>query len=207
VVSAGSGHKPQVRVFNGATGTLISAFFAFEPSFTGGVRVAVGDVNGDGHADIIAGAGPGRAPEVRVFNSLSATRLPGSQGSFLAYNSGFTGGVFVAAADFNHDGKADIVTGPGAVNQTQPGQQMASNRPMRVFSGATGLILANFVAQPNHLDVDVRVAAVDLTGDGIPEFIVGFGPGAALPARAFNGVSHAALNIFFGRYNGAFTGA
>ena len=145
---------------------------------------------------------------MHVFNGLSATLFPGRQGDILAYTGGFTSGVFVAAADFNHDGKVDIITGPGALNQSQPGQTVSGNRPVRVFSGASpGLILANFVAQPRHLDVDVRVAAVDLTGDGIPDFITGFGPGAVLPVRAFNGVSHAALSIFFGKYRGSFTGA
>jgi hypothetical protein len=38
------------------------SIFAFPVSFAGGVYVAAGDVNGDGHADVIARAGPGAAP-------------------------------------------------------------------------------------------------------------------------------------------------
>src|SRR6266487_4736719 len=44
-----------VKVFDGVTGALIRNFLAFDPSFTGGVFVAGGDVNGDGSADIIVG--------------------------------------------------------------------------------------------------------------------------------------------------------
>ncbi len=43
-------------------------FFAYNPSFTGGVRVATGDVNGDGAAEVITSPGQGGGPHVRVFD-------------------------------------------------------------------------------------------------------------------------------------------
>ena len=46
-------------MYDGPTGALQFSFFAYDPSFTGGVRVALGDVNGDGVNDIITAAGPG----------------------------------------------------------------------------------------------------------------------------------------------------
>ena len=71
--------------------------------------VAAGDVDGDGHLDIITGAGASVETRVRVF---SGTNLNGPPiRDFVAY-SGFNVGVNVAAGDFDGDGKADIVTSP-----------------------------------------------------------------------------------------------
>src|SRR5207249_11652327 len=71
-----------------------------------GVFVALGDINGDGHADIITGAGGG-ASAVQVF---SGTTL-GLMQSFNAY-PGSPQGVAVGAVDRNGDGRADILTMP-----------------------------------------------------------------------------------------------
>src|SRR4029434_3498419 len=77
VVGKGFQFAPQVRVFDVASGARRPTVFAFDKSFTGGVRVAVGDVNGDGQRDIITGAGRGGPPTVRVFNGLTAQPLAG----------------------------------------------------------------------------------------------------------------------------------
>jgi hypothetical protein len=46
-------------------------------SFQGGVRVAAGDVNGDGTADIMTGAGPGGGPHDLLFDPVQEYR-PGT---------------------------------------------------------------------------------------------------------------------------------
>ena len=63
--------------------------------FPGGVSMTLGDVNGDGDVDIIAGAGPGGGPHVRVFSGVDLAELA----SFFAYDPAFIGGVQVAAGD------------------------------------------------------------------------------------------------------------
>ena len=107
VTGLGSGGAPQVGVFDSSTATRLSTFLAYGATFTGGVRVAAGDVNGDGVTDLVTGAGPGGASHIKVFDGATGTVLF----SFFAFDPSFSGGVFVAAGDINGDGKADIVVG------------------------------------------------------------------------------------------------
>ena len=74
----------------------VYSFLAYEPEFAGGVRVAAGDLNGDGATEIITAPGPGHAPLVRVFRTYANGALS-ELSAFYAYDSGFSGGVFVAA--------------------------------------------------------------------------------------------------------------
>ena len=88
---------------------LLASFFAYDPAFSGGVCVAVGDVNGDGKPDIITGAGAGGGPHVEVFDLTGHL-----ENEFFAYDPRFTGGVNVAVGDLTGDGQGDIITGAGA---------------------------------------------------------------------------------------------
>jgi hypothetical protein len=189
IIGVGQGVVPYVSSLGpGGSG---SSFLAFDVAFLGGVRVAGGDVNGDGHADFVAGAGPGGSPAIKVFDGQSGSELH----FFSAYASGFSGGVYVAAGDINGDGKADIITGPDSGGGPQ----------VKVFSGADGGLLSSFFAyNPGWLG-GVRVAAGDLTGDGVADIITSPGAGGAPQVNVFNGATAATEASFFA-YDGAFRG-
>ena len=164
-VGADAGSAPVVKVYNG-DGSIRLSIMAFDPSFTGGVHVAVGDVNGDGVPDVIAAPGPGGSPTVEVFDGINGTPLS----SFPAFEDTFRGGVNLSVGDFNGDGKADIVASP----------DQGGGPRVEIFNGSDHSVLANFygIDDPNFRGGD-RTAVGDLNGDGNPDLLVaaGFGGG------------------------------
>jgi len=186
ITGPGPGGGPHVRVWSGQTRQELFGFFAYGANFPGGVRVAAGDVDGDGKADIITAAGPGGGPHVRVFSGATGQPIR----EFFAYAPNFSGGVFVSAGDFNGDGKADIVTSPGA----------GGGPHVRVFSGVNlGEIASVFPYESNFLG-GVHVHALDVTFDNRADLIVGPGPGRQPQVRTLqlSGSGFSTLNTFLG---------
>src|SRR5262249_39790747 len=82
-----------VQAVDGRSLAELQSFFAFDPAFQGGAFVAAGDADGDGRAEVIAAAGPGGAPHVRLFAADGS-----EDGSLLAFDGSFRGGARVAVA-------------------------------------------------------------------------------------------------------------
>ncbi|MDA1014623.1 MAG: carbonic anhydrase family protein [Planctomycetota bacterium] len=173
ITAAGPSGGPHVKVYDGVSGNAVMSFFAFDAAFRGGVHIATGDVNGDGRSDIIAGAGAGAVPIVRVFSGADGSVMY----NFLAYEAGFQGGVDVAAGDVTGDGKADIITGAGP----------SGGPHVKVFDGETLATVQSFFAYDAGFRAGVSVSAVDTNGDGRADIITGVGPGAAGQVNVFDG--------------------
>src|SRR5262249_58027260 len=148
VVATGPGTAPVVKIIDGVDGSDLAQFLAYDPGFQGGVFVAVGDVNGDGFADLVTGAGESGSPHVKVFSGADLSVLY----SFFAYAPQMTAGVRVAAGDVDGDGLADIITAPG------PGAAPLIN----AFSGSGLVSLASFFAYAPQFTDGVFVAAGDV---------------------------------------------
>jgi IPT/TIG domain/FG-GAP-like repeat len=191
VAGAGFGGGPAIAILNSQTGAVMQSFFAFDPAFTGGVFVAVQDTNGDGILDIIAAAGPGGGPEVRIFNGANLNLLR----SFYAYAEDFRGGVSVASIDFNGDGILDLVTGAG------PG----GGPHVKVFDGATNSIISQWYAYPASFTGGVFVAVGDIGNDGSFEVVTGAGLGGAPVVAVWDPFTGALLAQFMA-YSESFTG-
>ena len=175
-VGAGAGGSPQLKVL-GSDGTQRLDITVFPGGFSGGVRTATGDFNGDGTEDVVVGAGPGAATTVRVLDGLSGAFL----GGFQAFESSFAGGVFLAAADFNGDGIADVAVSP----------DQGGGPRVRVISGADfTTVLADFfgIDDPSFRG-GARVAAGDINRDGTPDLLVAAGFGGGPRLAVFDGTT------------------
>jgi len=181
VTGAGEGGGPHVRGFSlgGDAGSLpvdpvaglpvYRDFFAYENDFRGGVRVGVGEVTGDQYVDIFTGPGVGGGADLRVFDGLDNDL----RFSKLVYDPAFRLGLFIAGADVNGDGIDEILTGVGNGGSSH----------VRILQGTDGTALPGFEAGfqafgdgPN--DRGVRIAAIDIDGDGADDIITGGGPGS-----------------------------
>jgi hypothetical protein len=182
IAAAGTGGGPRVLVFDGATGGIVRDFFAYPEQFVGGVFVAGGDLNGDGFADIVTGAGGGGGTNVRAFSGKDGTLLR----SFFVYDPHYVGGVTVAVGDVTGDGLADIVTGTTA----------GGGPNVRVFDGQSGALVRSFFAYSEQFIGGVFVSAGDLNGDGFADIITGTGVGGGSNVRVFDGQTNALRNSF-----------
>ena len=183
VTGAGASGGPHVKVFDGQTAQEIFSFMAYNVEFTGGVFVAVGDVNNDGVGDIITGAGAGGGPHVKVFSGTNLAVLA----SFFAYDAAFTGGVSVGAGDVNNDGFDDIITGAGP----------SGGPHVKVFSGTNLAVLASFLAYDPSFTGGVFVAGGDFNNDSRADIVTGAGAGGGPHVKVFSGQNLSVLADYF----------
>lgn len=182
VTGSGEGGGPQVRFFD-HSGTLVdSGFFAYDETLRTGVRVAAGDIDGDGADELITGPGPGGGPQVRVFKT-DGTLLS----QFFAYDKNFKGGIYVAAGDVDGDGVDEIVTGVGDGGGPQ----------VRIFDmHGNPRFTPGFFAYGKSFRGGVKVAVGDFNGDGKEEIITGAGPGGGPQVMGYTRYGVRILNFF-----------
>jgi hypothetical protein len=155
------GATPTVRVYTNSGNAIVAEFEAYESSFSGGVRLAMGDVDGDGAEEIVTVPGVGRKTEVRVFD------LSGKQeASFDAFEESEQSGAYVATGDVDNDGIEEI-----AVSQDAGGRAL-----IRIFeiNGTMVKEMSSFGEE----DASVRVALGDVDSDGHDEIIATRGGGS-----------------------------
>lgn len=176
-----AGGLPIVNVYDTITGQFRGQFEAYEGGFTGGVRVATGDLNGDGIDDIAVAPGPGGGDRVKVFNGRDFSVM---------FDAGvlnaptFRGGEYVAIGDIDGNGRNDLIVGAG---------EQGGPRVVAIDIGAFGpqigapfVVLADFFAYEPTFRDGVRVAAGDLDGIGRDFIVTTPGAGGGPVVKVFD---------------------
>ncbi len=162
----------QVSVYDGATGTLLKSLTPFESSFTGGLFVAVADLNNDGFADLVISPDQGGGPRVQILSGK--TFAPLIPDFFGIADTSFRGGARPAFADVNGDGTPDLIVAAGFGG----GPRVAVFNGLSLLPGGSpGRLLPDFFAFENTLRNGAYVAGGDTDGDGLADVIAGGGPG------------------------------
>jgi hypothetical protein len=176
VTGSDAGQPAVITVTDPKTGTRLGQIQPFEASFLGGVRVAQGDLDGDGIPDIVAAAGPTGGPVIKIYSGKTGQPMA----SFFAYEESFRGGVTVAVGDENGDGKNELAIGSG----------VGGGPRVRVFQGPGTQLLRDFMAlDPNFRGgVNVAIGGFGLAtsaGDSGGPIVQLFDPGATQSRAAF----------------------
>jgi hypothetical protein len=190
VVGAGAGGGPMVTVTLDIIPGLTTvptyfSFFAYDEGFTGGVHVALNELDGNTDTkEIITGPGAGGGPNVKVFqfNIRTLTFNPTPVTSFFAFNDpAFTGGVYVAGGDVTGDGIGDLLVGAGE----------GGGPRVQVYAGSvngviTSAPISDFFAYSTEFLGGVVVAAGDRTGDATLEVVTGPASNGGYNIKSFN---------------------
>ncbi len=179
VVGTGPGSVTNVRILNGKDGSELFQVQPFESTFTGGVFVTVGDVDGDGVPDLAITPDEGGGPRVDIFKGGAFTKIV----SFFAIDDpNFFGGARASIGDLNNDGVGDLIVSAGFGGGPRvagfDGKSLTTT-PVKLFN--------DFFVFEETLRNGAFVAVGDINGDGFADLIAGGGPGGGPRVTAFDG--------------------
>jgi hypothetical protein len=133
----------------------------------------IGDVNGDGKADIAVSSAPGiNEQHVQVYSISTSTPILDIIGPVTSKCFGYS---VSSAGDWNNDGVPDIIIGDPCFNVTETNPGLTDNTGKAyVYSGQNGTLLQSFLGASPHSDFGFTAALVhDLNNDGREEIAIG----------------------------------
>ncbi|MFO0936428.1 MAG: PKD domain-containing protein [Gemmataceae bacterium] len=181
IAGTGPGSVNRIQILDGVTHQIVKSLAPYEPTFTGGIFVAVGDLNSDGRAEIIVTADVLGGTRVRVFDGMTYQTLADFFG---IEDSNFRGGAHAAVGDVNNDGVQDLIItagfGGGPRVAIYDGTSVASNRPAKLIN--------DFFALDPNFRGGLFVSAGDVNGDGYADLIFGAGIGGSPRVEVISGL-------------------
>ncbi len=140
--------------------------------FTGGVRVATGDVNDDGVADVVAVPGFGGASMIVVLNSQTGALIR----TATVFENTFRGGLYVQVGDAQNLGYDQVLVGAGD----------SGGPRVTLLDFKRGVELLNFFAGNDALRGGVDVDLGDVFAGRGQMIVAAMGPGAGPEVSLYN---------------------
>ncbi|MEA3249835.1 MAG: FG-GAP-like repeat-containing protein [Patescibacteria group bacterium] len=136
VTTSGPGSEPRLALWGLDGRGYMGEFAPFDEDRTEGVRIACGDIDGDGRDELVVAPAYGGPPTVRVFDGRAFVRLV----EFNAFDEGFSGGLNLDVFDIDGNGREEIIVAPAFSGPPE----------VRIFRAA-GEMLSSFMAfDPDH---------------------------------------------------------
>lgn len=148
---------------------LLGKFTAFRYKYQKGMRVAAGDIDGDGIDEIIAGSGPGKTTQVKVFDRYGTLLWQAEP-----FTNSYDSGVDVASGDIDADGIDEVIAG-----------LFAGEKSLVAVLSENGERIEVFRAFEKEYLGGLNITAGDVDGDGTDEIIVGSAGDRVAEVRVF----------------------
>lgn len=199
ITAAGPGGGPHVRVFYSDGTDTGTSFYAYDPSFNGGVSVAAIDLDGDGFDEIVTAPAKNSQPLVRVFD-FNGEMIA----EWVAEGFGNSGLNVARGARMGQYGGEEILLSAAGGEQSvvrafeadgTPSPQYDAYAPYGGFAGGASVSRGEFAGGGNILVSDEII-----TGAG-----TGGGPVVRVVQRAATGRTLSTIGNFFA-YDPAYTG-
>ncbi|HYH68680.1 MAG TPA: VCBS repeat-containing protein [Urbifossiella sp.] len=186
VVVTGPGSPVRWGAIDGRTGNTLlvplTAAFSGSEAFTGGGFVSVGDLDGDGRAEVVLTPDQGGGARVTIFSVFNVGARV--RGNYLGISDpNFRGGARTAIGDVNGDGRADLLVAAGF----QGGPRVALYDGKQVFTTGLARLTSDFFAFDPSLRNGVYASIGDVDGDGFGDLVIGAGSGGAPAVRVLSG--------------------
>jgi ELWxxDGT repeat protein len=189
-IGTGPGIAAEVKIFDGKTGAQIDDLQPFGTTFSGGVFLAVGDVNADGIPELVVTPDTGGGPRVTIYNGANFAILANFFG---IDDPNFRGGCRAALGDINGDGKSDLVISAGFGG----GPRISVYDGAALAAGQQVHLISDFFMFESALRNGAYVAVGDINGDSKADLIGGGGPGGGPRVLVLDGAGTLAQGAAF----------
>ncbi len=144
----------------------------FEVTFTGGVRVAVADVTGDGQRDVVSVPGFGGGPFIKIYDGVDGSLLRTVQ----IFEESFRGGLYIDVKDAINAGYAQILVGAGFTGGPR----------VSLYDFVQDKVILNYFAYDSELRSGVAVFLADLRGGEQFQILTTPGTNGSPAVKVFN---------------------